>query len=156
MARMSIYLPDDLKAKMDDVEAVNWSGIAQGAFESELRYHPKLTENRMSALVERLRRSKEEFNGTAEEQGFNAGRHWAETRATYAELKSIAEKFDENTEDPDEFAFRSLPSILPGGWDENETFWEDIASPGVELSSPYMFGFARGAVSVWEEVSDEL
>ena len=37
MARMSIYAPDELKARMDAIETVNWSSIAQTAFEREIR-----------------------------------------------------------------------------------------------------------------------
>jgi predicted transcriptional regulator len=33
MPRVTLYIPDDLKARMDEVsEAVNWSAIAQQAF----------------------------------------------------------------------------------------------------------------------------
>ncbi len=35
MARMTIYIPDDLKARMDEAgENTNWSEIAQKAFEA--------------------------------------------------------------------------------------------------------------------------
>ena len=41
MARMSIYVPDDLKGRMDRLsDRVNWSGVAQAAFETEIGLFP--------------------------------------------------------------------------------------------------------------------
>ncbi len=36
MAKMTIYVPDELKGRMDEVEGVNWSPLACQAFESKL------------------------------------------------------------------------------------------------------------------------
>ncbi len=39
MPRVSIYVPGEMKARMDEAgDRANWSGIAQRAFETELHH----------------------------------------------------------------------------------------------------------------------
>ena len=39
MARVTLYVPDDLKAAMDGVDGVNWSEIARPAFITAIAGH---------------------------------------------------------------------------------------------------------------------
>jgi hypothetical protein len=63
MAKVTIYVPDELKAAMDKVEVhnPNWSGLAQEAFRRECERLAGLKKERgkMEAAVERLRQSKQ-------------------------------------------------------------------------------------------------
>ena len=59
MAKMTIYVPDDLKRRMDEFDGVNWSPLAYHAFESEVdRTHQSRGELKtMDDVITRLRAS---------------------------------------------------------------------------------------------------
>ena len=61
MPRVSIYVQDEMKARMDEADdRANWSGIAQRAFETELHHLEAVKEIKsMSDVIERLRASKQ-------------------------------------------------------------------------------------------------
>ncbi len=90
MPRINLYVTDDLKARMDRVaDAVNWSAVAQGAFEKALTAWPIMEEAKMAAVLERLRASKVELVDNVVAAGFAAGRVWAETAADYLTLRAV-------------------------------------------------------------------
>jgi len=37
MATMTLSLPNELKKRMDELEIINWSAVARGAFEEKIR-----------------------------------------------------------------------------------------------------------------------
>src|SRR5271169_5834626 len=92
MPRVTIYVPDDLKVRMDVAgEAVNWSAVAQRAFlEAILNQAVRKEQRDMNSVVERLRASKQRFESMDREHGHHRGRQWAEQTADYMELKRIA------------------------------------------------------------------
>jgi post-segregation antitoxin (ccd killing protein) len=54
MARMNIYVKDDLKERMEAEEkTVNWSKVASRAFKNELRKIAKRKEKEMKEMAER-------------------------------------------------------------------------------------------------------
>src|SRR5262245_9872594 len=89
---INVYVSDDLKARMDRVaEGVNWSSVAQGAFEKALALFPAMEGSRMSAVVERLKASKAEQVDSVAAAGVAAGRTWAENAADYLTLRRVGE-----------------------------------------------------------------
>ena len=157
MARMSISLPDNLKARMDEAGDQNWSALAQRAFDDEIQRlewrRKQLEEINMDEVVERLRESKSSWLKRGREIGFEEGVSWAKAQATYAELKTVAE-FDL---DPDGTGLGfALASQLFGGPDEAEWYqvedWWDKNIP----DDARVIGFQEGAASIWEQVKDSI
>ena len=91
MARVSIYVTDELKARMDKAGDLNWSAAAQRAFEIELSLARwKMVENEEAMVIERLRASKHREDEADRNAGREAGQEWARTAAEYGELKRVA------------------------------------------------------------------
>ncbi|MEM1111511.1 MAG: hypothetical protein AAGI11_06355 [Pseudomonadota bacterium] len=149
MARTTISIPDQLKARMDTVKAPpNWSGIAARAFERELDRIESVElfkEEGMSETTQRLEASRQkhlaESGETMEEKGRRLGMIWAEKHAEYSELKNLS---DSNEVDPDgttasasglPIAIRFNPAMseddmllaVEEGRDETRDFWETHA-----------------------------
>lgn len=159
MARMSIYVPDDLKGRMDALsDRVNWSGIAQAAFEIEIGRYPKWTEDRMTAVIERLRASKQRQAEAMGDVGAVAGKKWAEEEAEYINLKAVAESELDDT-DADDIGWDAIPGMIGfGDRSEAESFWEEQIGEHWrdEVNGHLQLGFFRAAKAVWEEVRDQL
>ena len=167
VARISIYVSDDLKASMDALTAINWSSVAQRAFEQELRLHPQWTEYEMNAVIERLRASKKMQVDNLISDGFEAGKGWAERDAGYLTLKNIAkiptsdnmDDYEDDGEDPFDIDPHSVSykDVLP-----DYNFWiNEIPLEYLKGNSdmPHLYfriGFVKGAKSVWRQVSDKL
>ena len=165
VARISIYISDDLKVGMDALTAVNWSAVAQQAFDQELRLHRQLTEREMDAVIERLRASKKKQVDNLISNGFEAGKKWAECDAEYLTLRNIAkiatsDNIDDYEEGNDEDGYTGSPSylsVLP-----DYSFWSRDVPP-VYLNNnsdmPHLYfqiGFIKGAQSVWRQVSNKI
>ena len=98
MARVTIYVQDELKARMDRVgEAANWSEIVRPAILSEVASLEHRKERNMTSVVQRLRASKENYLQQAEKDGEKAGRAWASDTAEYAELLGVANSWNQAT-----------------------------------------------------------
>lgn len=152
MARMSIYLPDDLHRRLSRLQdRVNWSQVAQQSFERILRLNPDWSNDQMNAVVERLRASKIKEVDEVVASGVAAGRDWAEKTASYRELKTVAEKVDLPS-DPDDVPHDAIPRAL------GHMHWE-FFKPYTDESpvDPYFqIGFLKGATAVWNEVRGKI
>src|SRR5258705_7140093 len=85
MARINVSVPDSLKERMSALDArVNWSEVAQTAFEREIVKHNFEVEN-MEQVIERLRVSKGEYEASENERGRKDGCDWACRYATYGD-----------------------------------------------------------------------
>ena len=85
MPKVNLYVPDDLKARMDDTgEAVNWSAVAQRAFREAISTH-QVRKDRSDTehVVERLRASKERYEERQFAVGKEGGTQWAKTQAEF-------------------------------------------------------------------------
>ena len=172
--RISISVPLALKARMDNVDQeVNWSAVATRAFDAKLgEIASQRVLKTMSDVIDRLRASKAEHEDEDIQIGRDAGREWAEHLAEYKELKILAEISREHDGDGIELHFGDTPSHQGPGErfffaihpDENSSraevrdFWESALgdeAKGAE-SAPFVVGFAKGAVEVFEEVKDQL
>lgn len=92
MARISIYVRDELKARMDSVgEAANWSEVVRPAILLELAYRDHRTEMNMTTGIDRLRASKEEEAQKTAIHGHTAGERWALNKASHSELRRVAQ-----------------------------------------------------------------
>ena len=150
--RMNISLSEDLKARMDDVEQpVNWSKVAQRAFEAELVRIQSIQEaSTIDATVERLRASRLVTKEDQQMMGQKEGRMWAMQRAKYEELKRIAE-YQPQREDDDGRWFEVAATAMgcdeygePPHVDQVIEWWDEIPSD-CERTDAYAVGFAEGA-----------
>ena len=91
MPKISIYVPDEMKARMDAADALNWSAIAQRVFALELgHFEAKKEVATMDDVTKRLQASKNKFAETEIANGRKAGLEWAKQEAEYDELRTIA------------------------------------------------------------------
>lgn len=155
MARVSIYVPDDLKVRMDRIgEAANWSEVVRPAILSEVANHEHRKGASMTTVVERLKASKERYLKEAENCGLDAGRSWASNTAEYPELRRVANYWQGSRWEVELGGLRQL--IDP---DENlstEEFCELVGCEGFEESDEFAEGFAHGAAEVYDEVEAEM
>lgn len=90
MARVSIYVSDELKARMTEAgDALNWSDIARPAFETALATYNHRKGQNMQTAIERLRASKARHEQEQESDAKQCGRDWASNRAEFAELERM-------------------------------------------------------------------
>ncbi len=165
MARVSIYVPDDLKARMDRVgDAANWSEVVRPAILSEVASHEHRKGASMTTVVERLRASKEMHAQKSAAVGRVAGRAWAFNRAEYAALVRVS-RIEEGTEDG--WAFSALRFAVDPekdwpnrdvlehlGFDED--FLRDHGLDWRHIPDELLGAFIEGAQEVFEQVEDKL
>ena len=169
MPRIQLYIPDDLKARMDTVsEQVNWSPIARKAFEDELARIARRNEmsTDLAGVVERLRASKLAAAKDATEEGFAAGQTWAKGVAQYGELRRLVE-FDFAPGTPADHAWQLVMAVLDldDTWTQPhkrqeayDTFWEgDVGVPTPDVANDqFLDAFQEGARDIWSQVADKL
>ncbi len=161
MPKITIYVPDDLKAKMDAAEKYepNWSALAQEAFQLECGRitNRKRSKGKMDQVIERLRKSKENVANTDKVSGHAAGRDWAMKRAQYDELARVAAL--EMSGYPEHGWAWPVLLVIAGDEDaarnEYEEFWKNEAGND-EPSDDFVLAFAQGAEEVFNEVDDKL
>lgn len=159
MPKVNLYVPDDLKARMDDAgDDLNWSAIAQRAIREAISTHhiPRDRSN-MEHVIERLQASKERYEDRQLAAGKKAGTKWAESQAEYFELVAVA-SFDADARDG-ELDRDSLQWLIdpdgetdPREWAE---FWETHYGRG-KPSEAFIRGFIDGATEVYDAVADQL
>lgn len=163
MARMNISIPDELKTEMDvKGESVNWSRIAQNAFEKEIRtMEARQRVENIEGAVTRLQASKVVAGLDAAEKGKAIGREWAMQDADYVQLKYIGESmWDDVGGDPFWLGKACVSKHENELLDDVELqevrdFWEiRLGSPSPDGEAVY--GFLEGVQEVWAEVEDQL
>lgn len=90
MATMNLYLPEALKAEMDQQQGVNWSKVAQDAFRQALEIERTKKVDMIEASIQRLRSERGQKVGRQEAQATAAGKRWALEAAKFEELEAVA------------------------------------------------------------------
>lgn len=175
MAKMTIYVPDDLKGRMDQAEGVNWSPLACRAFEGKLA---EIITQRgvrdMKDVATRLRTSKQKSEDMYVKRGRLDGQDWAKNSAEAEELERLA-AYDAAFASQSIRSFESVPNASAYGEDEHfvfvirpdddgerraaRDFWEELLSDDAEVFTgqpAYIQAFADAALEVWNEVKDQL
>ena len=174
MPNISVFVNEDLKARMDREEGENWSKVAVLAFEKRLsELILKRTMSEGEAAIERLRASRKEDDETINAEGFEAGRRWAESSASFAQLKRLCEFTDQLESEPlyrwgdflDEDNDRAytaseiLACYIEGqdpDRDLSRDFWRS-ATASVDTPEPdFTRAFATGATEIYHAVADKL
>lgn len=166
MARTTISLPDELKARMDAAsEPVNWSQIASLAFEKKLGEIATRKRNEdMDDVIQRLRASRIDCQDAEEKDGYETGKRWARRSAKWTELENL-----ESALEDDRFWY-CLPNHL--GWagivlgamkprgiedmnsSEVSSWWSELGSD--DPSELWLHGFCDGAMEVFDAVKDKV
>lgn len=165
MPKMTIYVPDDLKSRMDAAEAQepkpNWSALAQEAFGLECARadNRRKGAGKMNAMIERLRKSKERASNEEQVRGHAAGRAWAQGMAEFDELRRLKAGYGEGTGVVDDFFPKHVLEVIRDdgneSWDEVNHWWSAHADEE-GASTMFAVGFVEGALEAFGEVEDQL
>ncbi len=163
--RMNIYVPDDLRKRMDKVKDANWSALACRAFESELaeiaarKAKPMVTQD----VLARLRASKAEADSDECKAGREAGTTWAQRKASAPELERLAgARLAYITTQPGSAftAAEHLVEVIDGEMSRSSAreFWEHAVGDDWEetCTDEFVNGFKDGAIAVWNSVKNQL
>ena len=174
MPKISIYVPDEMKARMDVAgQRVNWSAITQKAFECELGHVESVQEIKsMTDVIERLRASKEALAHDSKDYGRTAGQEWAKQYAEYDQLKRLArlnegDIYNTSDDDPDWAAREIVTNTIVGDHEEAkdvlksasglaELYDIDEDMVDVTLTVDFLAAFVAGATEVWDEIKDKI
>jgi len=161
---MNVYVPDALAARMKKAKGdINWSEVAQRAFEQKLgELAATKTNPTMDDVIDRLRASKGSADATASAEGKADGIRYARMKAQFDELKRLAgfrDQPDFQRVDWDGTLMRAVSRTASG--DENQTareirdFWAEITDQQ-EVTDEYCESFLEGVEEVWEAVRNKL
>jgi hypothetical protein len=132
-------------------DRVNWSEIAQAAFERELSTRNLEVED-MEQVVERLRTSKMEYERAEGERGRKEGHEWACRFAKYHDLKAMSDLDLQGSN----FAYQ-VDIALGKNTRDGESFWMDEETGRIKYpSDEFVLGFWDAADDVFEEVQDKM
>jgi hypothetical protein len=172
-ARTTITIPADLKARMEAIEdVVNWSALACQAFEQKLAeiIKQKGTGN-MTDVVNRLRVSKRKFVNQQYQEGHATGKKWAKDAAEAGELIRLNDMRDLAASawnywftDQKGAAYSTAEFFVFQMWPEDDgdrsaayNFWEQRGFDQFhQPKDDFVCGFAEGALSIWDEVKDQV
>jgi hypothetical protein len=173
MARINLSISDDLKCRMDEVEneGVNWSALAAQAFESKLaELVTKRGARSMREVIARLRAAKHKHRHGASARGREAGTAWASNFARPEHLEALDDLINSGgtdyfADDPDQdyppaerFYYEVIEPDHEGKrraamrwWSQNFEGLDEAGPSGEDVT-----GFAEGALTIWEQVKDEI
>lgn len=153
MARINISISDDLKQQMDSFPKVNWSSVAQDAFETQVKINQLKETDMQAAGIERLRVSKQSKAERELAEGFALGKRWALEHADYDELERVADLV-ETAELAEVNGYHLVQAVnnddKPGRRDIQETL--DSLVGCEQPSDSLVEGFIEGAAEVFNEV----
>lgn len=164
MARVSIYVSDELKARMTAVgDALNWSDIARPAFEAAIAAFNHRRKQSMQTAVERLRASKVKHEAQQEEEGLESGRDWAANYAEFDVLKRLS-RVDTNLyrHEPDSIWQAIKAAADPQNAQEDRDLAEELFGAEELLGDAplpdgeWLIAWVEGAQQLFSEVEAKL
>ena len=156
MPRITVYVPDDLKARMDGAgDNLNWSAITQHAIRKAIATQT-LSRNPtdMTNVLERLRASKQRGEEGSAASGRRCGAEWARRFAEYKELRrvwiAVRDGIDINLD--------RLQRLIDLDQEMDHHDWQSLRERCGEdrPDDAFAAGFAGAAHDVFEEVKDQL
>lgn len=146
--KIGIYLPEERVVDLGEYrERMNFSAIFWSAFDQEKRRLDCLPkENEVSEIVERLRKSKKEFEDSQRAEGQKEGAEWAAKTAEYEELVKLREFTEEQQRRNIDFDQDDVGALFP-----DYEFWETVLCEGHEpMTRAFVAGFVDSALEVFE------
>jgi len=157
MGRINLYIADTLEERMAGFkDRLNWSRIAQVAFEQAIKLEELKGTNMEAGKLERLRQSKMTSEERHEASGFAIGKTWALDSAEYDELERVASiDTDWGSDDPRasaqyELAKAILDDDRPSPRDCAECLESIFNTENPSIAQ--IEGFIGGATEVYAEV----
>jgi hypothetical protein len=153
VAKVSVYVSDELKARMDaSGELTNWSEVARPAFLSAVTSNEYRKEQNMTTAIERLRASKAEYLSELKTEAAKAGREWASGLATYRDLARLAKL------EPEIIGYDSVNRIIdPEKKMSREDFARYLGVNEDDLDDEdFLADFVEAAQAFYDEVSGQL
>ena len=145
MATINIHIPDALRRRMEGVGDVDWSTIAERAFESHLLRLAGWAKaaGRMEAAFDSLKDSKSRDDEAQRDEGYDHGYAWARERAEFRDLQTVVEAPD----------YRSAADVVrrTPGFSQRDEFG-DASLPSDEMWE----GFVDGVTAVYNDVVDRM
>lgn len=161
MAKFTVYIGDDLEKRMSALREtkINWSSLAQAAFERAITLHELKGSNVEQGHIERLRESRKSNTERRQAEGVALGKQWAGEEAEYEDLERVAalgsvQSFDFGEENAAQAA-KALTSALT---DDPNPSWDDV---GVAMEGVFgrmaptlaeIEGFIEGATEIFDQV----
>jgi hypothetical protein len=159
MARVNIYVPADLKARMDAVRrSRNWSEVVRPAILSAVASDEQCKGAEMktldlNAVAERLKASKERHLLEKAKIGRERGRSWASEKAEYDELRRVVDVAGGSDRD----ALAGLVAAIdPQGQLNNMDLAAVIGVEERDMSKEYATAFVVGAAEIFDQVAPQL
>jgi len=179
MAKMTIYVPDNLKERMDRIkEDVNWSNIACRGFEQKLgEIASRKEKKKMADAVQRLRAWKHQHESRLFKEGFDWGQDWAKDDASVTQLKRLEMLYNRLSNEPVynwehffafdannaytvyELLYFQLEPDHNGDRESARDFWERAVGDDGDTNiqeGELVRGFAEGALDIWRSVKHQL
>jgi hypothetical protein len=149
-ARVTISVSSAVRTAMKKRKGVNWSKVAERAFQSTLT-NPDFD---LSLTIERLRASKAAFDGAEYQEGRRVGLGWASSEAEYDELIRL-EKLHTHLGDRWDESFDDRKFVSDKVLNVTGEFWKTHLGDEIP-SDKTVRGFWEGALEVFRIVKDQL
>ena len=151
MARINLSIPDEIKAKIDQLKTENWSKIAQDAFNNHIKILEIKEVNMKEANLERLRQSRDAYFEISHAEAIKKGKEWA-LNSEFADIERVAALADENLSDEPTWAL-----TVALGYDESPNQSEILEQMESifgtrKPSREAIEGFVDGVVEVMAEI----
>jgi hypothetical protein len=172
MVKITIYVPDELKSRMDGAEGVNWSPLACSAFEQKLAEIISRKEAKnMKEVVARLKASNTKARNSVGKLAFMEGENWAKKTAESDELKRLdtfvrngmrAQLLGDNNSAwaTGEQLYFAIRPDHDGDRDSSREFWDQFSGldwdGDTDETEDALNGFTDRALSDWDAVNDQL
>ncbi|GMR20204.1 MAG: hypothetical protein BMS9Abin36_0799 [Gammaproteobacteria bacterium] len=178
MARITIYVPDNVKERMDEWEDVNWSQTAVQAFEIKMgELAQTLKEKTMEQVIDRLRASKLKSGNEEYQTGYKNGMEWAKGYAETVHLDMLGdlsegindwEEWCESSKytaySPSEHLISNIVTEIDYDREMAKDQWTSILGEPENyplewkiIDKPdFLRGFTDGALAIYEKVIDQL
>jgi hypothetical protein len=158
MARVSIYVSDELKARMAETgDALNWSDIARPAFETAIAAFNHRKGQNMQTAIERLRASKQSEAQQQVSDGHREGRDWASNFASHSALKRLA-TIDTGLYDhaPGDIFGAIKQAVDPNGEHDDHDTVDSLFGDKAVIPNEWLVAWVEGVQEFFAEVEDEI
>ena len=162
--KITISVPDELHEKMQEwKKSLNFSRIFQEAISDLIQkkdnFKKRLKEDPdMEAIIERLRKEKQESENEWFDQGKQDGIDWAKN-SHYSEIKEALDFEFETNGWPNCKAVGEYLEHLRSDTELEEEYYQLFGDNRWELSLmglKYLEGFKKGILEFWNEIKDKL
>ena len=155
MATINVYVPDALKAEMDQHDGENWSQVAQEAFRFRL-LTKRASTMEIEAVVERIKATAGD-KSPRYQAGFDDGRKWAAEDADADDVEAwLDTDLDVEAETAEDMALSLAGALGYGVGGRNQVDWEALFGPNMPTSKAYVRGFVAGLDEVFREVAKRM